>query len=780
MSFISKASSILGINARNLHYIGRYNSRKAKKFADNKIYTKNYLSSRGVGVAKVFNIVKNNKELHNFDPKSLPKDFVIKPNRGFGGEGILVITEKKGNNFIDISGKQYSWKDIYRHILTILDGKYAISGLSDQAIIEERLVMHEQFNQYTDAGLPDVRVIVFNYVPVIAMLRLPVPESKGKANLHLGAIGAGIDISTGRANFAVQYNKFIRKLPNGEKVSSIKIPNWDNVLLTAAKAQHASQIGFLAVDIVITTTGVKILELNARAGLSVQIANQIPLKARLKKVSDLKVPNPEKGVEVSKALFSSNIPTEKKEKEKDKPVIGLFERIDILNSKLKDVVAKIDPHSEEVFVDESLVNKIKKKSKDLISIKIKGKRVDLPVKFVDFSKEKFKVVIAGKFLTDFLIDLSWKKIPETKKIKIKKDETVDGKIIQSIDKKIFNIESKFNTVGALRPTNLDQEKNNFFNNPTKSPHFFYKKTKVNVAQFKKELDALPREIDHPLAKIYLKKIDEVKKKLNLLEAVDSSELQSLSEQLYGKADKILYDQAVRYIHDNPIESDDSEILNTKKIVKRLEEFLKKNKLSGWKIKMAEDRTADIAVNKNGTIFLRDGVKFSENRLKAVIVHEIGTHVFRLENGKLQNYKIFEKGTAGYLTTEEGLAIYNQKALNLPLGEKDIWPALRAIGAYLADEMSFVDMFHYMKENYNLNDESAWKTCLKAKRGLVDTSKKAAFTRDVIYFRGYLQVKDYLEKNPEHGLKNLYIGKVGINDLQFFGDLSEYKVRYLPF
>ncbi len=778
LSFLEKSSGILGMNARNLLYVGRYNSQESKKFADDKMFTKNYLSSRNLGVAKVYSLIKNHKELRDFDPKNLPNDFVVKPNRGYGGEGILVIQEKNGNKFTDINGKVHTWKDLYRHLVAILDGKYAISGLSDQAIFEERLVMHEDFHRYTDAGLPDIRIIVFNYVPVIAMLRLPTEESSGKANLHMGAVGVGLDISSGKATYAVQHNKFVRKLPNGERVSSIQIPDWDDVLLMASKSQHASQIGFVAVDLAATSSGVKILELNARAGLSVQIANQVLLKARLKKVADLKVPNPTKGVEVSKTLFSANLPTEKKsEKEDEKPVIGLYEYVDILNTKYKDVLAKIDPHGEKVLIDERF-GEIKTKE-GFADIKMKGKRMKLPIKFVDLHKERYDMVITGKFLHDFVIDLNLDKPETTRPVEKKTKPSVDEKIIINIDKKLFVIESKINTVGALRPVNLDQEKESFLRNPIKSPRFFYRKPSTNIAQYRKEVKALPGNIDHPFAKIYEKKITEVGQKLNLLEAVDSPNLQTISERLYGKADRVLYDKAVRYIHENPIKEDESKELSFKVGIKRLEEFLKENKLAKWNINVSSNRTSDIAVNKNGTIFLREGVTFTENRLRAVIIHEIGTHIFRLENGSLQKYKILAKGTANYLTTEEGLAVYNQKQLDIPLGEKDIWPALRTVGAYLADEMSFVDLFHYLKENYNLEDESAWRTCIRAKRGFVDTGKKSAFTRDVIYFRGYLAVKDYLKKNPEKGLRNLYIGKIGIGDLQYLGDFDEYEVKYLP-
>ncbi|MBP6859546.1 MAG: DUF1704 domain-containing protein [Candidatus Magasanikbacteria bacterium] len=773
LSFFERLDGVLGINARNLLYISRFNSKANKSFADDKMFTKNYLQSRGLGAAKVYTVLKNYNDLKQFNPKSLPDNFVIKPNHGYGGEGIVVFAEKKGNNFIDIAGQEYDWKAISRHISSILDGEYAISGLTDQAIIEERLVAHSFFKPYAKRGLPDIRVIVFNYIPIIAMLRLPTDESQGKANLHLGAVGVGIDIASGCATYGVYKNKFTRTLPGGEKLSEIKIPHWDEILLAASNAQKVSQIGFLAVDIVLTTTGIKILELNARAGLSIQIANQVPLRARLKKAADLKVPSPEKGVELCKALFSSNVSSDTRDTKDSRTPIGLFEHVELLNTGNNTVLAKIDPHYDGVLLDKSLITN--KTESSFINIKLKGKRLTIPTTCGDLSSQPYKIIIGGKFLEHFTIHSTLNKhllfqAPAT-------DSGREEKIIANIDKKLYEVDKKITIAGFLRPINHDEEKRAFFENPTRSPQFFYRTTTLATNQIRKDLKALP-EASHPLYSLYQKKIAEINTKLDLLESLDSPKLQTASEKLYGPANRILYDQAVRYIHEHPIRPDTSNKVSFKQIVKRLTTFLEEHALTNWHIKVAADRVNDISISLDGTIHLREGTTFTENRLKAVIAHEIETHIYRAENSKLQKYKIFEIGTAGYIATEEGLAVYNQRALNVPLGEKEIWAPLRSIGAYLAQEMSFVDLFHYLKSNYGLEDDSAWRTCVKVKRGLADTSKKIAFTRDTIYFRGLQMVEEFLTDNTAEKLKNLYIGKIGIEDIDQLGALSQYKTRYL--
>lgn len=767
------------MNARNLHFVGRYNTDESKQFADNKLYTKNYLMTRGLGVAKVYLVIKKYKDLKHVDFKSLPASFVIKPNRGYGGEGILVISSHKGQNFIDIDSVQHSWRELYHHMVSILDGKYAISGLFDQVIIEELLEPHDYFTPFLEKGLPDIRIIIFNYVPIVAMLRLPTAQSHGKANLHLGAVGVGIDVVTGKATYAVQYNKFIRKLPNGEKINRIVLPDWDDILLTASKAQHASQIKFLAVDIGLTKTGIKVLELNARAGLGVQIANQIPLKRRLDKVVDLSVASPRKGVEVSKALFGTRVQEENPEKKADKKVIGLFETVDVLNSPYEGIAAKIDPHVEKVLVDKSF-SKLESEDR-FIDILLQDTRVRAPFEFADLGGSKQKIIIGGKFLQDFLIDPNYKqptKKDSTKKPK-SKSQRVQEKILTNLDKKLTELDAQINILSFVKPLNLNEERQHFLQNQDYSPQFLYKKSDIDYDHFLREIKALPRDIDHPMMPLFIKKIEELLHVLELVEAVGTDEFFQISKKLYKDVENKLYQSATEYIKKNPVEDDESEEFGLKQIIKKLEDFLEESKLSNWKVKIQEKQTSDIAINKNGSILLREGVKFTENRLKAVIIHEICTHIYRLENGRLQPYKIFEQGTAGYLTTEEGLAVYNQKSLAIPMGQKEHWAAFRVIAIHMAKKMSFQELFSFFKEEYGLDDESAWKTCVKTKRGLSDTSQYGGFTRDAVYFRGFLQIQSYLEQHGRRGFKELYVGKIAIDDVEYLKYLGEYKVKHLP-
>ena len=290
---------ILGMNARNLRYLRPSNPRSAVRLADSKLKTKLILAETSIPTPKVFGMFKNAREIDKFDWDKLPENVVLKPNRGFGGEGIVVFSKKeKGPDgqpiWITNDGERWSIDDLRRHIINILDGNFSLQNIPDTAFFEEKIVTHRIMRRYTYKGLPDVRVIVYNKVPVIAMLRLPTKWSKGKANLAQGAIGVGIDMATGQTTTAAikkPVHKAVSKHPDTlQDLKGLVVPYWNEILEMAIRCQEVTKIGYLGADIAIDEKyGPLILELNARPGLEIQTVNLVPLGARLRRLEGLKI-----------------------------------------------------------------------------------------------------------------------------------------------------------------------------------------------------------------------------------------------------------------------------------------------------------------------------------------------------------------------------------------------------------------------------------------------------------------------------------------------------------
>jgi predicted ATP-grasp superfamily ATP-dependent carboligase len=68
-------------------------------------------------------------------------------------------------------------------------------------------------------------------------------------------------------------------------LSAVQVPCWADVLLLAARSHNAIPLGYFGIDIVIDAQlGPVILELNARPGLSIQLANHRGLRQVLEEL----------------------------------------------------------------------------------------------------------------------------------------------------------------------------------------------------------------------------------------------------------------------------------------------------------------------------------------------------------------------------------------------------------------------------------------------------------------------------------------------------------------
>ncbi len=285
-----RGKGILGMNRRNIEFIGPYNPRRFFPLVDDKLTTKLLATEAGIAIPKLIGVVETQHGIEEIE-KTLTNlnEFVAKPAHGSGGKGILVILDKEEDHYKKASGELITLEGIKRHLTNTISGLHSLGGRTDVAFLEELVRVDPMFHPLSFEGVPDIRLIVFRGFPIMGMLRLATKSSDGKANLHQGAIGVGIDIATGRAVQAVQHEQLITHHPDtGADLSQIAIPNWEKLLTLASQCYDVTRLGYLGCDIVLDKTrGPLILELNARPGLSIQIANNIGLLHRLRHIQSV-------------------------------------------------------------------------------------------------------------------------------------------------------------------------------------------------------------------------------------------------------------------------------------------------------------------------------------------------------------------------------------------------------------------------------------------------------------------------------------------------------------
>ena len=276
---------VLGMNRRNRNLIDRFNLRQHRKLADDKILCKTLLAAEGLPVAGTHAVVESMHDLSLISNTICELDhLVIKPAQGAGGSGITVLGPKTSYGWRGPAGKFWTNRDVRNQLGRILFGDFSKPKRnSDRAFIEERLFAGPIMGNMPVIGLPDIRVITFDSDPIMAMIRLPTRKSSGKANLHLGAVGVGVDLQTGLTTTATLRHRLITHHPDTKHpILNLQVASWDRILEIARGAARVFPLRYLGIDIAFTREqALVVLEVNVRPGLEIQNANQQSLRLHL-------------------------------------------------------------------------------------------------------------------------------------------------------------------------------------------------------------------------------------------------------------------------------------------------------------------------------------------------------------------------------------------------------------------------------------------------------------------------------------------------------------------
>ena len=324
------------------------------------------------------------------------------------------------------------------------------------------------------------------------------------------------------------------------------------------------------------------------------------------------------------------------------------------------------------------------------------------------------------------------------------------------DKELDRISSKISFY-AINPINANEEKKKFFESDTYEPQFQYTEYREDLGKLRERINSIQTD-DTTVGRL----LEDIKKtyinKTYLLEYRGNNQLfTEYSIKVYGNTDKKLIRIARDFMGFE--QEKENAIFSSKQVVRRFRiAFLKHG--FPWSVNEKE-MVANAAVKVSSKeIFIKKGATFSKKFLKRLIVHEIGTHVARAENGEMQPYLFFKRGLPGYLMIEEGLAVLNEELNNC--SNKYILKvyAGRVLAVSKSLEQGFRNTYNDLRKHFS--KETAFRLTLRAKRGLSDTSLPGACTKDINYLKGYIALKDYIRDGGD--LNKLYYGKIGLEHI----------------
>ena len=811
---------ILWMNARNLKYIKRFNPKKAIRLADNKLKTKKFLSLRGIPVPETFAIIDSRKTLFDFDRKSLPeKEFVIKPNKGSKWKGIMIVEMKeiwrkseenikkiwkngmfffsrfgekmkifrKGSNewlIFKVWKEVYSYDDFIRRLIDILDWKYSLTFWWDKILIEEKLEPGENFKQFCQWWLADIRVIVFNLIPVAAMVRMPTPWSWGKANLAQWGVWLGIEVGSWKIksmyykrkiytkDFPWDFAKFWRK----------KIPFWDDILLYSSKIQYFVNIWYLALDWVITDEGPKLLEINARAGLEVQNASNLPLKRRLEKIADIKVDEPAKWVDIAKSLFT----TEKKVITLNK-VLYLSQKWQIIleweeeDEKIQ-ITVEVDLKKTKNYISPDLYEKVVNWNEGDVVLDL----YESEVRFKNLKFEKLeswlrKVILGRDTVSQYYIKPIKKTYQDISFINPNKIIEAEVEDIKYLDEQIRLLNNRLNLNAILKPKNYLDELDNFITWwGHYNPKFEYSRpedkklneTKDKILSLKEKYFKDPHSLKSQFAYLFNEKLDELLIRLYLIEAYKRqkyNEILKYNQLLFGQFNEDWIKLSKEKVF---LEEDNKEILGrilspgeVKKIVR---DYLNERWFTDIKIVIDVSSLSRITISRIGNtafVKLNPYAKFREKEIYATLAHEIDVHLTRFVSAVKTGWNILKQWTWYYLKDEEWLAVWKSFQV-LPEGYEKKGMYERYYLVYEAQKNDFarVAQIRLGIRWGSLND--AFRYAFRVKKWIQNTwfvDKWAIWMKDVIYLEWFNKIRNWVESGGD--VDKMMIWKIKVEDIE---------------
>lgn len=766
---------LLGQNARNLQYIKWGNFKLAKRLADSKLTTKKYLAKHKVAVPETLQIIAKHSELNAEKINWFEPPFVVKPNNGYGWKWILIFDEKNiEGSFVTNSGEVYTPEKLAEHFTYVLDGFYSLSGWRDKVIIEKKIVLTKEVELLWKYGLPDIRIVAYNMVPVMAMIRIPTAESDGKANIHAGACAAGIDIGSWRLTYISSKGKTVKSVPGIWDVRWIIVPKWDEILSLAVQVQQVTGIKFLWCDVVLDELdGPLLLEINVRPGLEIQNVNLAPLKTRLDKVEWVDVWSVEKGVRIWRDLFSWDI-EEKIKSLSGKKVVGSREYLKIFHDeKTLNYIADIHISRWDSFISREFVQ-------DILKINIWDKtRIKLECEILDMKKtiafklqewDEERLILWKNSLKGFLIDpfkykkgenptlvdihdIKWKNTAITK--------THESQLI-ALDEALASIDKRLLILKHVTPINIEEQRQIFIEKSWDYiPKFEYKDFPFDLDELEHDLKVI--EIpDIPLWEIYQKKQEEIHNKIRFLRAFslqNTSDMTLYSKKIFWDIDDENFSSSKQRIDARESVESEDELLSYQDIKDYMKKF---NHIYGIKVRIIEADTTARFTMKWDTLVFRKWATVWKREMRSIIAHEIEGHYLRKINGRKSKFSLLTRWWAKYIETDEWIAIYNQNRFLTPKDRKyySIFERYYFVGYAL--KHSYRRLVKHLAEFYDDDYDRVFTFMLRLKRWFKDPSKEGVFMKDVVYVNGYFSVESYLWKGGS--LESLYLWKLHIDDL----------------
>ncbi|TQD40647.1 flavohemoglobin expression-modulating QEGLA motif protein [Haloflavibacter putidus] len=351
-------------------------------------------------------------------------------------------------------------------------------------------------------------------------------------------------------------------------------------------------------------------------------------------------------------------------------------------------------------------------------------------------------------------------------------------LVFDIDKELSAIGQSFQFLWLVAPVNIQNIKKTFFDsNYQKVVDYHYRLLPIDPSLLKRRLYNLRiDEINDPAMNyIFNEKREELDKQITMLNERGSKNFFYNSIRLFKGVDNELCVQAQDILDKVPPE----EVTNKEDMCdahyfhdlahKEFNYFKEQDSNFDCKVHLRDD--VNIMMVSNGELYIPNNYTMSAKEAKALVQHEVGTHVLTYYNGRSQPLQQLSVGLADYEFLQEGMAVMAEYLIGGLTANRLRTLAGRVIaGQALIDGGGFQEIFRLLHQEKDFSADMAFNITSRIMQG-------GGFIKDIIYLKGLIELRHYLEDDGEY--EPLVTGKFALKHLNVIQELTQRNVLKTP-
>ncbi len=349
------------------------------------------------------------------------------------------------------------------------------------------------------------------------------------------------------------------------------------------------------------------------------------------------------------------------------------------------------------------------------------------------------------------------------------------KAVWDVDRQLAEISDAFDFLLLVTPVNGEQAWHQFRRGRfERAPSFYYRPVPTEPLVLKRQLYRAPIErIEDPaLAVVFMEKLEELERQINMLRDRNSQRFLPGSLQQHGGVEAPLLATALEILGTIAPGSRDARSgrrLSATEFADRARAEIMRLKEQMPGLEAGVEIRPDVTglMVSRGNLLVSSRSQIPESRVEALIQHEIGTHVLTYHNGKAQRMRLLSSGLAGYDALQEGLAVLAEYLVGGLSRPRIRLLAARVVAAdHLINGASFVETFRSLHDDYGFAARTAFVITMRIFRS-------GGFTKDVVYLRGLQQILEFISKG--NALDPLFVGKIAVQHIPIVRELQWRKV-----